>query len=223
MDSKSSKMSCSSVLYELIVAVNPDSIIGITDSAGNQRIPWKNKEDMRHFRETTMGHILIMGRKTFESLPNGPLPGRIHIVLSRTPELPQKHSPCETHTSFLRRIFQFLRSFFAPELPQKRGEAEDTTTTPVYFATIKELDEMVLSKYPGKRIFVCGGEEIYRILLPKCERLHITEIQHSIEFYPGETASHFPLLAEWISGFQETRSTKLSEKCVCKTYERIPS
>ncbi len=198
MDSKSSKMSGSSFLYELIVAVNPDSIIGVTDSAGNQRIPWKNKEDMRHFRETTMGHILIMGRKTFESLPNGPLPGRIHIVLSRTPN----------------------------EQKQKRGEPEDTITTPVYFATNEGLDEtvkLVLSKYPGKRIFVCGGEEIYRILLPKCERLHITEIQHSIELATTETASHFPLLAEWISGFQETRSTKLSEKCVCKTYERIPS
>lgn len=39
--------------------------------------------DMRHFKETTMGHPVIMGRKTFESFPNGPLPGRRNIVVSR--------------------------------------------------------------------------------------------------------------------------------------------
>lgn len=39
--------------------------------------------DMRHFKETTMGHPIVMGRKTFESFPNGALPGRRNIVVSR--------------------------------------------------------------------------------------------------------------------------------------------
>lgn len=39
--------------------------------------------DLRHFKELTMGHPVIMGRKTWQSLPAGPLPGRLNIVVSR--------------------------------------------------------------------------------------------------------------------------------------------
>ena len=39
--------------------------------------------DMRHFKETTMGHSIVMGRKTFESFPRRPLPGRQNIVITR--------------------------------------------------------------------------------------------------------------------------------------------
>ncbi len=41
------------------------------------------KEDMRHFRRLTMGHPVVMGRKTFESLPGGALPGRRNVVVTR--------------------------------------------------------------------------------------------------------------------------------------------
>ena len=39
--------------------------------------------DMKHFKEVTMGHIIVMGRKTFESFPRRPLPGRQNIVITR--------------------------------------------------------------------------------------------------------------------------------------------
>ena len=41
---------------------------------------------MKHFKELTTGHAIIMGRKTFESLPNGPLPDRKNVVLTSLPE-----------------------------------------------------------------------------------------------------------------------------------------
>lgn len=41
--------------------------------------------DMRHFKDITMGHSIIMGRKTFESFPRRPLPGRQNIVITRNP------------------------------------------------------------------------------------------------------------------------------------------
>lgn len=41
--------------------------------------------DMRHFKEVTMGHSIIMGRKTYESFPRRPLPGRQNIVITRDP------------------------------------------------------------------------------------------------------------------------------------------
>ena len=40
--------------------------------------------DMRHFKEVTMGHSIVMGRKTFESFPRRPLPGRQNIVITRS-------------------------------------------------------------------------------------------------------------------------------------------
>ncbi|MDR2804824.1 MAG: dihydrofolate reductase [Dysgonamonadaceae bacterium] len=43
--------------------------------------------DLKHFKEITSGHTVIMGRKTFDSLPNGPLPRRTNVVISRNPEL----------------------------------------------------------------------------------------------------------------------------------------
>jgi len=46
---------------------------------------WRIPEDMHHFQETTWGHPIVMGRKTFESLP-GLLKGRYHYVLTRHPE-----------------------------------------------------------------------------------------------------------------------------------------
>ena len=51
-------------------------------------IPWRLPEDMVRFRELTMGHPVVMGRKTWESLPDGfrPLPGRGNVVVTRDPD-----------------------------------------------------------------------------------------------------------------------------------------
>ena len=63
--------------FELIVAMNMNGCIG-----SNNTIPWHLPEDLKHFRELTENNIVIMGRNTFESLPNGPLKNRLNIVIS---------------------------------------------------------------------------------------------------------------------------------------------
>lgn len=52
-------------------------------------LPWRLPSDMRHFRELTTGHTVVMGRRTWESLPEAyrPLPNRRNVVLSSNPEL----------------------------------------------------------------------------------------------------------------------------------------
>lgn len=67
-------------ILALIAACARDSVIGV-----DNRMPWHLPEDMKFFRETTRGKPVIMGRKTWESLPDAfrPLPGRINIVVSR--------------------------------------------------------------------------------------------------------------------------------------------
>lgn len=63
----------------LIVAMTPDRIIGRDGG-----MPWHLPADLKRFRELTMGHPMIMGRRTFESLGRI-LPGRRHIVITRNP------------------------------------------------------------------------------------------------------------------------------------------
>ena len=175
------------VWYEGIVAMNPEGIIGVTRRDGTQYIPWLSlsfatesvnansesdnisaivREDMRHFRKSTIGNIIIMGRKTFDSLPTGSLPNRIHIVLTR------KISP--------------------------------TRIKNVFFTTLDKLDATVntlLLECPYKKVFVCGGEEIYRKLLHKCSCLYITEIPYTVHLKDGEEVSRFVPREEWSKQF----------------------
>ncbi len=72
-------------MLHLIVAVGSNGAIGRDND-----LPWHLPADLRRFKKLTMGHALIMGRKTFESLP-GMLPGRPHIVLTRDEEWAAAH------------------------------------------------------------------------------------------------------------------------------------
>jgi len=62
----------------LVVAIADNGVIG-KDGA----IPWHISEDMKRFKALTMGHTIVMGRKTWDSLPRKPLPGRINVVITR--------------------------------------------------------------------------------------------------------------------------------------------
>ena len=101
-------------------------------------IPWHVPEDFKFFKQTTMGGILLMGRKTYQSIGR-PLPGRITVVLSRSGELPAGTPKHEN-------LF-CIRDF-------------------------SELEAIA----PERKIFVAGGAEIYRQLLPHCAELFLTTI-----------------------------------------------
>ncbi|MDR0564754.1 MAG: dihydrofolate reductase [Azoarcus sp.] len=113
----------------LIAAVARNGVIG-RDNA----LPWRLKADLARFRAATMGHPVLMGRKTWESLAK-PLPGRRNIVLTRQP------------------------SYHAPG-----AEVFDSA------------DKALAALKQAGRVFVIGGAEIYRALLPKADVLMLTEI-----------------------------------------------
>lgn len=131
-----------------VAAMAKNRVIG----RGNA-IPWHIPEDFRFFKNTTMGGVLLMGRKTFESIGR-PLPGRVTVVLSRSGVLPAETLPAEN-------LF-CVRSF---------SEAEKIA--------------------PERKIFVVGGAEIYRALLPFCGELFLTTVDAEPEgdafFPPFET------------------------------------
>lgn len=64
-------------MIKLIVAVAQNGIIG-----GNNQLLWRLSADLKHFRSLTTGHVVVMGRKTFESIGK-PLPNRVNVVISR--------------------------------------------------------------------------------------------------------------------------------------------
>lgn len=66
-------------IFSLISALARNRVIGI-----NNTLPWRLPEDLQHFKRLTLGHHIVMGRKTFESLGR-PLAGRTSVVISRDP------------------------------------------------------------------------------------------------------------------------------------------
>ncbi|MDR2231757.1 MAG: dihydrofolate reductase [Tannerella sp.] len=68
-------------MLSIIVALGEKNEIGCRN-----RLPWHLPADLKRFKELTTGHAIVMGRKTYESLPNGALPNRKNIVLSRNPD-----------------------------------------------------------------------------------------------------------------------------------------
>lgn len=136
----------------IIVAMARNGVIG----KGNT-LPWHLPGDLKRFRLLTLGHTVVMGRKTFESLPNGPLPGRKNVVLSR-------------------------------------GIAD----MPEGVKVVHSVDD-VLEMSTSDKLFIIGGGEIYRQLLPFACRLEITQLDHDFEgdtYFPEIKADHWQLIAE---------------------------
>lgn len=128
----------------VIVAVDKNWAIGYKDNL-LVRIP----NDQKFFRDTTMGHAIVLGRKTLAGFPNGlPLAGRTNIILSRNPDFKVKNG-----------------------------------------VIVHGLEELAaaLSKFAPEDVYVCGGEQIYEMLLPYCEYAHVTKID-----YAYQADAHFP-------------------------------
>jgi dihydrofolate reductase len=131
-----------------IVAMTHARVIG-----KENRIPWRLPGEQRWFKEVTMGHPILMGRKTFESIGR-PLPGRPNLVVTRVGE------------------------FSGVELIRDLQKFDPTTYE-------RECSE----------IFVVGGAEIYRALLPRCNAIYVTIVkgEYDGDAYFPEFESQFEL------------------------------
>lgn len=129
-----------------IVAVDNNWAIGCKN-----RLLVRIPADHKNFRQETTGKVVVLGRKTLETFPQGmPLPNRTNIVLSRNPDYKVKGA---------------VVAHDREELMQK------------------------LSKYPTEDIYIIGGESVYRMMLPECDVVHVTKIDHEYE-----ADSYFPNL-----------------------------
>ena len=161
--------------FKAIAAMSLNRVIG----AGN-KIPWHLPEDFKWFKKMTMGNVVVMGRKTFESLGQ-PLPNRKNLVLTRHPQRLIKQHPeifGQYHEwrggKHLKRAYQFHFT--------KLGEKIETE-----ILIFKSLEKLDASEFPND-IFICGGEQIYEQALPRCSDLYLTLVKREIEngdsFFP---------------------------------------
>lgn len=91
-------------MFSIIVAKSINNIIGINNS-----MPWNISSDLKRFKELTMGKKILMGRKTFESLPCV-LPGRIHLVLTTNKNLSYDHKDIIIYNDFKKLIEDYKDS-----------------------------------------------------------------------------------------------------------------
>jgi dihydrofolate reductase len=171
--------------FKAIAAMSQNRVIG-----EGGKIPWYLPEDFKWFKQVTMGHVIVMGRKTFESIGR-PLPSRKNLVLTRHPQrLIKKHPEIfgQYHEwrggKFLKRPYQFHFS--------KLGEKVETE-----IFIFSSLDKLNPEEFHND-IFICGGAQIYEDALPRCSDLFLTMVKREV---PGDTffppfEDKFKLVAE---------------------------
>jgi dihydrofolate reductase len=108
-----------------IAAMSRNRVIGVEG-----RIPWHISEDLKFFKRTTLGHIIVMGRKTYDSLGK-PLPGRENWVVSREAEIPG---------------VRVLRSFEAVEEPSDGCRLYLIGGAQLYAALLPRCSELLLTR-----------------------------------------------------------------------------
>jgi dihydrofolate reductase len=121
-------------VLSVIVAMARNRVIGI-----NNALPWRLSEDLKHFKSLTMGHHIVMGRKTYESIGK-PLPGRTTVIVTR--DANYRMEGCLTANS---------------------------------------IDAAIAACGGDPEIFFVGGSEMYTQVLPRADRLYLTEIQAEYE------------------------------------------
>ena len=145
--------------YSLIAAMDHNRIIG-----NNNKIPWKAKGEQALFKRITENSVVIMGRNTHESLPNGALHNRYNAVLSTDPYF--EALGCFKFSSFQKALVSMHEEFPTCKIFVIGGAS-------LYEQTIKNAEELHITRierdYEGDAYFPKYNNELYNL--------------HNIEWY----------------------------------------
>ena len=136
-------------MLSAIVAVAENGVIGKEGG-----MPWHLPAELARFKEVTMGHPIIMGRKTHESIGRA-LPGRTNIVITRNKDF--RVEGCEVVGSLDEAIER-----------AKKAEGGSAAQTSKRFRRPKE-------------IFIIGGEQIYKEAMPLLSRIYLTKVDVEVD------------------------------------------
>lgn len=146
--------------YSMVIAASSNGVIG----QGN-KLPWHCPSEMLHFKLLTTGKIIVMGRKTFESLNHIPLPNRYNIIVSRNPRKTIRHVSTDN-------LFQVS---VVPSIERVSVELKRITTHPV--------DE----------VMIIGGKSIYEAMKPQVSAVHLSIVHGNVSgdtFYDWVSEFH---------------------------------
>ena len=156
-----------------IAAMSLNRVIG-----NGGQIPWHLPEDFKWFKQLTSGGIVLMGRKTFLSLPK-PLPNRTNVVFTRGPQA-LAHDP-----EFVARCgVKPLVGHWNARL--RRGPAqlgfERIARREVWLVrSVARFLAALKKSRPQREVFVIGGAQIYKRLVPLCSDLYLTVVPRIVE------------------------------------------
>ena len=162
-------------MISAIVAVDNNWGIGFNGDL-LEHIP----EDLKYFKELTSGNVVVMGRKTWDSLPKKPLPNRINYVITK--------------------------------------EAKPSNEEVAYFDM--NCIKMMMQKQSDYEYFIIGGGQIYKELLPYCDRVYVTKIFKDHD----QVDTYFPNLDEsdeWAPAMQSALHTYKDLTYQFWQYDRI--
>lgn len=171
----------SEIFFSHILAASENNVIGVAND-----LPWSLPKDMEFFKNSTKGHVMIMGRKTFDSFLGRLLPKREHIVITRDPENYLKEFQKKYSAQFAEDKFStsFNRSV---HLVKTLEEA---------YAKAKTLQEE--RHYPNE-VFIIGGGEIYKQSLKDVKKIYLTRIYKTFlgdTLYPELPTNEFKITSE---------------------------
>lgn len=167
------------MILSLIVATSRNGVIGIDNT-----IPWRIKSDMEHFKKYTMGKSLLMGRKTFESLPTL-LEGRTTIILTASED---------SFESISNKVEEWKAKHPGKEVPliMMCSSLSDL----FHSGILEDVDELV----------VCGGSTVYEQLYDFCDKfvhtLVDTKLIGTSYFLPGRKVD---FKNDWIKSDSESQ------------------
>jgi dihydrofolate reductase len=141
----------------------------------DNRLPWHLPEDLRHFRQTTLGRAIIMGRRTWDSIGR-PLPGRTTVVLSRQPAW---QAPGCLHADSLEKAIALARAHCPGEVFVVGGEAVYREALPMASRVL--MTEIALS-VPGDAHFPALDPQAW-VSLTRAEHTSATGIAYAIIDY----------------------------------------
>lgn len=155
--------------------------------------------DMQRFKMLTTGHTVIMGRMTYLSLPNGPLPNRRNIIVSKTMRKEQSGGMRKEQSEGMAS---------ANEAESKNRELSHASAP--QYEVCRSLEE-ALSRCRDqgeKEVFIIGGAMLYRSALSLATRLYLTIVEDT----PQQADSFFPLTANEVECLNQAGWTKVKEE-----------
>ena len=148
------------------------------------QIPWHLPEDFKWFKQLTIGGIVLMGRKTFLSLPK-PLPNRTNVVFTRGPRMlardPEFAARCGVKPVVGHWTARLRRG------PAQLGFDRIANREVWLVRSVGRFLAALKKHTPQREVFVIGGAQIYDRLLPLCSDLYLTVVPRIVEgdaFFP---------------------------------------